>query len=138
MVTWMFGFCFSNSLTCASVYWPSLARSEMAKVIVCVVLADCCVVLAECCVVLELELQAARLSKATDATALAAYLVLVLAIVRRPTSLVLPRSSWARPTLSVAIVRRIGASGACSTRVNACYAHLLGIRQRILVIIGNN
>ena len=84
----------------------------MAKVSVCVVLADCCVVLADRCVALVLELQAARLSRATEATATGTRLVL--------------------------IVRRIEASGTCSGNVHACYAHLLCIRLGLLVTSRNN
>src|SRR5580698_7680546 len=101
-----------NLLTCVSVYWPSLPRPEMAKVIVCVVSADCCVMLAECCVVLVLVLQATRLSRATEAIAIGTRPVLVLAVARRPTSLALRRPGRVRPALSVATVRRIGAPGA--------------------------
>jgi hypothetical protein len=56
-------------------------------VIVWMVLAGCCVVLADRCVVLVLELQAARLSRATDATAIGTRLVLLTAMMRRPASL---------------------------------------------------
>src|SRR5579863_4600033 len=84
--TWMFGYSFSNLLTCVSVYWPSRPRPEMAKVIVWVMPADCCVVLADRCVVLVLELQAARLSRAMEATAAGTRLVLSLAMTGRPAS----------------------------------------------------
>ena len=75
--TWMFGCSFSNLLTCVSVYWPSLPRPEMAKVIVCVVSADRWVMLAACCAALVPELHATRLSRATDAIAIGTRLVLV-------------------------------------------------------------
>jgi hypothetical protein len=117
-----------------SVYWPSLPRPEMAKVIVCVVSADCCVMLAECCVVLVLELQATRLSRATDAIAIGTRLVLVLAMARRPTS---PGTAAVGPD-KAGLVSRDRAPHrslrSADIKINACYTYVLGIGQRLPVI----